>query len=95
MNSIQTRLEKLEQHNAVQEEDGLRIIVLLSYYETDFLPDVFDRPLEDWESYKNADKPGLPLFLVVDPYAEAELRGGGLALCPGSRYKEWQRQQNE
>jgi hypothetical protein len=96
MNNAKKRLEKLEQHNAVQEKPGPRTIIYLSYSETDFLPDVFDRPIKDWESYKNADNPDLVLFLlVVDPYSEAVLRGGGLPLCPGSRYTEWQIQQNE
>jgi hypothetical protein len=95
MDNVKTRLKNLEQHRAELVKPARRFIVLLSYYKTDSVPDVFDRPLEDWELYKRADSPGQPFSLTVDPYFEAHLRGGGLPLCPDGRYSEWKVQQKE
>lgn len=89
-NSFEKRIERLELHSDAQDQTGLKTIIWLSYYDKQ-LPDVFDRPLEQWELFKQSAGKSL---LVVDPVAEARARCGETKYCPASRYNEWQDQQN-
>jgi hypothetical protein len=85
MSNAKRRLEKLEQPVA-------QLHIWRSYPADRFVPDVFDRPLKEWELFKTANKPRLPFLLTVDPFQEAELRGGEFPKCSARKYEEFMQQ---
>ncbi len=94
--SIEKRIERLEQE-IVPVDWRPKLVVWYTYTDCgddDFLPNVFDRPLEDWELYKDVIAKG-KILLMLNPHAEAELRGGVAEQVLARRYDEWAKQQKD
>lgn len=88
--NIKNRLVKLEQRREGTETPAPTVHVFLRP-KSDMIPNIFDRPLEQWEIYKkqfNSDKM-FPSIAIFEVDAEAAARGGNLPLVPISRYDDF------
>jgi hypothetical protein len=77
---IRTRLERIERRTGVGREPHLVVIIDRWYGIGDTVPGVFDRPLEEWELYKQAPVQQWDgctgRVVALDPSEEYRLRTG-------------------
>lgn len=82
-----SRIEKLETAQAEQEAQTVIFI------KESFVPNVLDKPLEQWETYRKAYQGGRPVILLIDVFEEAVLRGGNFPMIPLHRFDDWIKKQ--
>ena len=94
--SFERRIERLEDQLDV-DNTGPRMVVWFNYgypcNESNTLPDVFDRPLEQWELYRDVIAKN-KILLMINPHTEAAMRGGVEEQVPAIEYNHWTDRQN-
>jgi hypothetical protein len=96
---IRNRLERVEKQAGIAEECRvLPPLIFITFAEGYALPNVFDRPLEEWELYKRSmtQHTGgrVGPVILVDPFAEYRIRTGRNETpredrVPAEAYSKW------
>jgi|GEM_PF-5027719 len=96
---IRTRLAQVEKRAGISPAPALVVIIRMCYLPQEVVPNVIDRPLQEWELYKQAPvqrRDGHTWRVVkVDPFAEYQLRTGRSEAppedtIPGEVFEGWQ-----
>ena len=82
---IKKRIEQIE--NSLKLELEKKYVIVFEAVSGETIPDVFDRPLFEWATYNEE------ALLFVNPFNEAQARGGDIPICSPERYRRWIDQQ--